>query len=117
MRRVRVTTGSLVVMLLVVLAACGSGPRSGPTPANAAVTVRVENRNFLDMNVYVLRGAQRVRMGTASGASTTVLTVPENVVFGSTSLRFQMDPIGGNATPVTQEVLISPGDEIVLIIP
>lgn len=71
----------------------------------------------MDMTVYVLRGSQRVRLGTASGASTSVLRIPSSVMFGVTSLRFEMNPLGGRERPITHEVVVRPGDEIVLIIP
>jgi hypothetical protein len=111
----------LALFLALVGAGCsraGSGSQAGPLPSTPPRTnVRVENRNFLDMNVYVLEGSRRVRIGTAGGVSTTILRIPANLLFGTTSLRFQMDPIGGSATPITHEVATRPGDEIILIIP
>jgi hypothetical protein len=109
----------LVVLLLgIVLAGCSVPNRTGsPRETPPTTNVRVENRNFLDMTVYVLQGTRRVRLGTATGVSTTVLRIPDNLLFGTTSLRFQMDPIGGNATPISHEVATQPGDEIILIIP
>jgi hypothetical protein len=111
----------LMLLLAMVAAGCsraGSGNQEGPLPSTPPRTsVRVENRNFLDMNVYVLEGSRRVRLGTAGGVSTTILRIPANLLFGTTSLRFQMDPIGGRATPITHEVAAQPGDEIILIIP
>jgi hypothetical protein len=72
---------------------------------------------MLDMNIYVLRSSQRIRLGTANALSTTRFTIPSYVVFGSTSLRFLADPIGSNRTPVSEEITVSAGDEITLMIP
>ena len=79
--------------------------------------VKVENRAFLDMNVYVYRSAQRVRLGTTNGFSTARYVIPASMLFGPTPLRFQADPIGGNRQPISEEVTVSPGDEVVLVIP
>jgi hypothetical protein len=79
--------------------------------------LKVENQAFLDMTIYVYRSSQRIRLGLASGNSTTRLTIPPNLIFGSTPLRFQADPIGGNRPAISQEIMVSPGDEVVLTIP
>jgi hypothetical protein len=79
--------------------------------------LRVDNQAFLDMTIYVYRNSQRVRLGTATGNSVTRLTIPPNMIFGSTPLRFQADPIGGNRTPISSEITVAPGDEVVLTIP
>jgi hypothetical protein len=77
----------------------------------------VRNQNFLDMNVYVVRGGVRSRLGTATGNSTVTLRIPPTFVQALTVLRFQADPIGGRATPVSEEITVSPGDEVTLLIP
>lgn len=106
------------VFLILLLSGCASAPSRGPLPPDPPRTsVRVENRNFMDMTVYVLRGSQRVRLGTASGASTSLLRIPETVMFGVTSLRFEMNPVGARDRPITHEIVVRPGDEVVLIIP
>jgi hypothetical protein len=79
--------------------------------------LRVENQAFLDHNIYVYRSSQRIRLGTANGNSTTRMTIPQNLIFGATPLRFQADPIGGNRASISQEITVSPGDEVTLVIP
>jgi hypothetical protein len=108
----------LVVAGLLVSSACFKNdppdPNAEPTPATY---LRVENQAFNDMTIYVLRGAQRVRLGIANGTSTTKLRIPDNLLFGPTSLAFYADPIGGTRTPVSQEITVSPGDEVTVTIP
>jgi hypothetical protein len=89
-------------------------PDAEPTPATY---LKVENQAFNDMTIYVLRGAQRLRLGIATGTSTTKLRIPDTILFGPTSLAFYADPIGGSRTPLTQEITVAPGDEITLTIP
>ena len=98
------------------LAACSSYSRAPATP-QSETRVRVENQASLDMNIYVLRGAERIRLGTATGLSTTILKIPSQLIFGATPLRFLADPIGFNRTPVSDEIVVAAGDEVTLTIP
>ena len=79
--------------------------------------VRVENRAYLDMNVYVYRSSQRMRLGMVNGNSATKFVIPHSLLFGATPLRFQADPIGANRQSVSEEISVLPGDEVVLVIP
>lgn len=110
-----------LVMLTACLAmasACSTNKNPDETAEPVPPTVlRVENQAFLDMNVYVYRSTQRIRLGTATGNSVTRLTIPANLIFGATPLRFQADPIGGNRSPISSEITVTPGDEVILTIP
>jgi len=109
-----------LLLLAVAVPACGSSNEAKPetTPSEQArTTVRVENRSFLDHNIFVLRGGQRVRLGMVTGNSTQTFTIPANLVFGVTALSFLVDPVGGSRQPVSNELPVSSGDNIQLIIP
>ena len=79
--------------------------------------VKVVNQGYLDRNVYVMRGAERIRLGTVSGNSSQVLTIPASVVPSLVTLRFVADPIGGRTPTATEEISVAPGDQVVLTIP
>lgn len=110
-----------LVLLLLVVVACRSardGDGGAPGPARGPATLEVENQNFLDMTVYVLEGGARQRLGEARGNSTTSLTIPGRLIRGGASpLRFLADPIGGEGLPVTEEIVVEPGDTVTLVIP
>lgn len=109
----------MLVACLALASACSLN-RNDPDEMAEPVPptkLRVDNQAFLDMTIYVYRSSQRVRLGTATGNSVTRLTIPANMIFGATPLRFQADPIGGNRTPVSSEITVSPGDEVYLTIP
>src|ERR687894_11630 len=107
----------LPLVLLVLVAACTTR-RSGRPPAAVEPTyARITNQSWLDMNVYVLRSSQRIRLGTVGANQTTRFTLPANLIFGATPLRFLADPIGSNRTAQSFEIVVSPGDEITLTIP
>jgi hypothetical protein len=84
---------------------------------NAPATLRVENRAFADMVVYLVSSSgARQRLGTVTGNSTARFRLPATATsFGN--VRFLADPIGSNRTPVSEEIAVRPGDEVVLEIP
>ncbi len=110
----RRSTSILISALL--LCACATSSRQAGNQEDYKTSVRVENRNFLDMKIYILRGAERIRLGTVTGNSTQVFTIPEGLIFGSSLLRFLADPIGGTATPISQEISVRQGEIVELII-
>lgn len=97
------------------LVACAHG--RAPIDPKAETTVRVDNQATQDMNIYVLRGAERIRLGMVTGLNTKTFRIPENVIFGATALRFLADPIGSNRSPVSDEILVTAGDQVTLRIP
>ena len=114
----RVLPAVLLITLLLALGGCSGRRGRGPAPpAGPRTTVRVENQNFLDMNIFVMNGSQRIRLGTVSGVTTRVLTIPSNLIFGSASLRFMADPVGSTRAPISQEITVRAGDEVLLTIP
>lgn len=108
--------------LVVALPGCASTPPNGaeaaPDGAEArpVTTLLVENRGFQDMTIFVVRDSYRQRIGMATGNRTTQLTIPANLIFGVTSLRFLADPIGGTRAPVSHEIQVRAGEEIRLTI-
>ncbi|HEY3012070.1 MAG TPA: hypothetical protein VGJ36_04930 [Gemmatimonadales bacterium] len=79
--------------------------------------LQVENRSFADMVIYAVSGAQRIRLGLATGNSTKSFTIPSSLIRGATPLRFLADPIGGSRTPVSEEMIVQPGDIVSITIP
>lgn len=107
----------LIAAIALTLAVCGRSASTGTPEPAGPTTLVVENQSTLQMTVYVLRGAQRQRMGTAAALSNTRLTIPENLMFGVTSLRFEVDPLGSRQTPMSEQITVSPGQEVTLRIP
>ncbi|HEX9704372.1 MAG TPA: hypothetical protein VGA20_03940 [Gemmatimonadales bacterium] len=107
-----------VLAVLCLAPGCAKPAEGDEDPAPRAETmVRVENQEFLDMNVYVVRSGQRIRLGHVPGLSTRVLTIPSSLVGGGADLRFLVDPVGSNRTPISHEIFVQPGDVVDLIIP
>lgn len=103
---------------LALASACASSnqPETDAEPVPPTY-VRIDNQAFLDMTIYAYRSSQRVRLGIATGNSRTKLMIPAGLVFMGTPLRFQADPIGSSRRSVSEEILVNPGDEVVMVIP
>jgi len=97
-------------------AACHRGAVA-PINPQAEVAVNVDNQNFLDMNVFLVRGGQRIRLGTVPGLTSRILMVRPDLVGYGTELRFELHPIGGRSNPVSETISVRPGDVIQLTIP
>jgi hypothetical protein len=113
--------GAIARSLVLALAAASLGCSTGRAPRNAddgpvRTTIDVQNQDFNDMTVYAVTNGSRTRLGIAAGNTTTVLTIPDYLLNGTTFLRFVADPIGGNRTPVSEEVDVSAGDQLVMVI-
>ena len=102
-------------MLAFLTACAGRAQGTGAEPASAAM-VQVENQGFNDMVIYAISGGQRVRLGLATGNSTKSFTVPRYLTAGAGPIRFLADPIGGNRTPISEEMSVRPGDLVTLTI-
>jgi hypothetical protein len=107
----------IIVALTLTTAFCGrTASRETPAPAGQT-TLIVENESTSQVTVYVLRDTQRQRLGTAEALGSTRLTIPDNIVFGPTTLRFEIHPLASRATPISTQITVSRGEEIRLRVP
>ena len=116
MTKLRVAAAAAALMTIAPLAACPRAMRT--TGAQDAPTwVRVENQSFTDATVYVWQSSQRLRLGFVTATSTQTMQIPRAVIFGATSLRFQVDFLAGSRSPLSESITVTPGDTVVLQIP
>jgi hypothetical protein len=118
LQQIVMRTSFRFILILGVLAACARSTSMSASPQEKTV-LRVENQGFADMNIFVLpEGSTRIRLGTATGKSVEHFTLPQNVVpRGVRPLRFIAAPIATPRGDVSDEILVTPGDTVVLIIP
>ncbi len=113
MRTLRMTAA---LLLAVLAAACASGGQE--RAEEPATYVTVDNQSRFDMTIYVVRdNGQRVRIGRVTSVSRERLEIPSYLIFGITTLRFLADPLAAQGSPISNEIMITPGEEIVLTIP
>jgi hypothetical protein len=99
-------------LLLAALPAChhSSEPAvDAPTPARTVL--RVINRNFADFTIYLVRYGDRVRLGLATGNSTSTFEFPSQFV-QSGAVRFEANPVGGTSPGRTEQLSVRPGDVV-----
>lgn len=96
---------------------CGGRAQESSTSPDDPAMLQVENRGFADMVIYAISGAQRFRLGLATGNSTKSFTIPRALLRGAGPLRFLADPIGGQRSPISEDIVVRPGDIVSLTIP
>ncbi len=109
----KVVIGFVCVIFLV---SCTSTHKETGLRSTVKTRVEVENQKFLDVTVFVLRGSQRIRLGTVPALTTRSFVIPENLVVNVKELRFLADPIGSRETPVSEEIAVRPGETLELVI-
>jgi hypothetical protein len=99
-----------LIGLLGLSTACGAsrapGTTSEPVSPSNEIPVQIDNQNFNDMNIYVVRSGQRWLIGQAGGLTRTTLTI-RNAARGDGRVRLVAEPIGG-AAPISTPTLIVP---------
>jgi hypothetical protein len=89
-----------------------------PEEAPLRTVLKVENQGYPDMNIFVLpESSNRIRLGTVTGTSNAYFTLPDYVLRGTRELKFQALPIATPRGPVSQSIVVTPGDTVVLTIP
>jgi hypothetical protein len=103
----------------LTLAAAGChGRAAAPPNPQAEIAVTVNNENFLDMDVFIVRsGGGRIRIGMVPGLSSRILMVRPEFLPAMSEVRFEVHPIGSDAHPMSETILVRPGDVIHLTIP
>lgn len=123
MKKASIAILGLVAVIALACAPKARGPFEDPAAAAAAdaengVVLAVRNQNFLDMVIYILDagGGPRQRLGVAGGNQTAYFNIPKSWIVNN-ELRFMADPIGSTGTPISDKVLVEPGDSLFLTIP
>jgi hypothetical protein len=105
-------TAWALLLSLLVLPGCASHHRSttqtSAATSNTPVELEVENHNWSDIVVYLVRGTQRQRLGMVNALSNTVFTFPYRRLGSSGDARFSAHAIGGGGY-TSESVLVQPG--------
>lgn len=115
-------TAVICAMCLAALGGCAansassSAPSSNPGPADNA-TVVVTNRSTWDMDVYLVRGGQRARIGLAPADKTTRYSLTPAQYVGGGQIRIVAQPIVSGRAVSSEPLTLDRGEEITLDIP
>lgn len=100
--------------LLVVALAC-STPRQNLKPLatkqddGEGFSLILNNRHYLDVNVFVHHDGQASRVATVTGSSSLALSVPRWMVGKGGLVRIIAEPIGANSSYATDNLVIQSG--------
>jgi hypothetical protein len=104
--------GLAAAALLAVGCAHGNSATADAANADAGAVVHVSNNNWSDMNVYVVRGTMRQRLGTVSSLATGKFRLPRHIFTSPEPMRLLADPIGGAQQYLSPPLLVNPGQVV-----
>jgi hypothetical protein len=102
------------LLLTLLFAGCAShhrGPQEPAASPNTPVELEVENHNWSDIVIYLVRGSQRQRLGMVTALGNTVFTFPYRRLGNSGDARLAAHAIGGSGY-TSESVLVQPGQMI-----
>ena len=110
------TNRRALIGALLLLAACAPAAKNGTAVAPSSdVYLTVENQNWLDVSIYALRGASRMRIGQVTGNGSAQLKIPSSVIV-SGQVRLMADAIGSNERYVTDIIAVDPDQRVQLMV-
>ena len=101
--------------LMIGTAACSPHHRSAAVPPPEPVELTVNNSNYLDVDVFAVRGTSRGRVGSVTGLSTATFHVPVAYTPDG-NLQLLVDPIGSSSTYMTDKIAVGPGVHVELTV-
>jgi hypothetical protein len=104
----------LVALLMVILTGCAAtNQRADFISTPDVVTIQVRNDNWQDINVYILDGSLKRRLGFVNTAVTKTFIIRENVLHPSGTIRLNAAPIGSRDTFTSEPINIGSGGTII----
>lgn len=110
------------VLLVLLAGACGHPRRAEPAPmvepSSAQARLEVTNRSTADVDVFLERSDQRIRLGLAPAGRITRFSVGSSQLAGAGTVRFLAVPIGAvGRSAASDPVSVRTGDVIALDVP
>ena len=105
-----------VAFALSAAALSAQQPTSASTKVRHEVLtqVRVANRNWLDVKVYLDNDGVLVPLGFVLSQQTALIHIPQRALTTANRLRIVALPIGGTSAYVSPEMMIVRGDAVLL---
>lgn len=100
--------------IAVLLGGCGhrNGVADGAGMSGDETMIRVSNQNWSDMNVYVVQGSTRTRLGTVGSFTSRDFRLPSYVLVRGDDARLLADPIGSTRAHVSEPLSFVPGQQL-----
>lgn len=112
----RLRNGLLSLAAVALMAGgCAHGSnavRGGDADSADETFVKVTSFNWSDINVYVVRGNWRQRLGTVNSFSTQTFRLPSHLLTTASNVYLLADPIGARTTYRSPPLLLTPGQVV-----
>lgn len=105
-----------VMTVLALTPAAGQAQQSGEGTDVATahkhrpVELYVENGNWLDVDVYAVRGLSEIRIGTVRSQERRLFQIPNWATDAGQQIELLAHPVGSNESLSSGIVMINPGD-------
>jgi len=106
----RATCLFLIAMTIACHRTGGVGAAAAASGDLGQLTLRVVNHSWLDVNIFVLQGTRRDRIGTATATSTTQFVVDLRRFSAGREYRLYADPVGSRTTVRSEALHAQDGD-------
>ena len=108
----KLMTGAAVAVALT-MGACGPANRQAAEQEQSdRATLLVENNNWQDMTLYLLRDGMRTRLGSVTAMGRGRFVLPAAAVMGSGDVRIVADPLGSSQVWTSQPIHVMPGQHV-----
>jgi len=99
-----------------LLAACASGAnRVSSNPELQPISLTVTNQNWLDVDVFVVHGTTRYRVGEVGGNGSATLSIPSSLVVNG-QVQLLADPVGSTETYLSDMITVAPDEKVQLTV-
>lgn len=79
---------------------------------NDSATMVVENNNWHDMTVYLVRNGTRSRLGSVPSMGRANFVLGPGLIGGSGEIRLLADPLGSTRKFLSEPILVFPGRQV-----
>jgi len=99
-----------------LLAACASGAsRVSSNPELRPISLIVTNQNWLDVDVFVVSGTSRYRIGEVGGNGSATLSIPASLLVNG-QVQLMADPVGSNDIFTTEMFPVASDEKVQLTV-
>lgn len=101
-------------VLATLLPGCARRADSGEqeeVPPDVEIAIEVENHNWSDVVIYLVRGTANERLGTVGSLKTEIFVFPFRRL-GVGDVRLRADPIGALASFTSENLYVQPGQMV-----
>ena len=115
MRTIRNRRAALSAFLVLASCAPAATQTATSAPPEPGISLTVANQNWLDVTVYAIRGATRIRIGQVTGNGTAQLRIPRHLLVAG-QVRLMADPIGSNELYISEPISVDPDQRLQLTV-